>query len=166
MSYLLPPAEGTVPVSVVPETSVQIMPASDEVDSILVEDPEGVEWTYEVISPQDSIDFSETGLPGVYYITEYSAGEVTSQEAFAVNLFSRDESNIAPVLMPSLPVAVAPDAVGDANGEARPRELWPLVALAAFLLLIFEWLYAQRIVIRRAVTEIRSRRALRKLGRT
>ena len=165
VSYLLPPAEGTVPVSVAPETAVQIKPASDEVESILVEDPEGIEWTYEVISPQDSIDFSETRLPGVYYITEYSAGEVTSQEAFAVNLFSRDESNIAPVLAPSLPVAEAPDAVVDSRGDTRPRELWPLVALAAFFLLIFEWLYAQRIVIRRALTEMRSRRALRKLGR-
>jgi hypothetical protein len=105
-------------------------------------------------------------MPGVYYITEYAAGAIAVQEAFTVNLFSRDESNIAPVLTPSLPDALPPDTLDVTSQRERPREVWPHVAFGAFVLLIIEWLYAQRIVIRRSITEIRTRRALRKLGRT
>ncbi len=165
VTYLLPAAQGGVPISVVPGASVQVRAASEDVDSILVEDPDGVEWSYEVLTSSDLIDFSETRTPGVYYITEYAAGAVAAQEAFAVNLFSRDESNIAPVIAPSLP-DVLPSSTVDISRADRPREVWPLVAFGAFVLLMIEWLYAQRIVVRRALTEMRTRRALSKLERT
>ena len=46
--------------------------------------------------------------------------------------------------------------------EAAPerRELWPWVAALGLVLLMAEWLYSQRIVIRRALVERRTRRAL------
>ncbi|MEO6456781.1 MAG: VWA domain-containing protein [Chloroflexia bacterium] len=165
VAYLLPPAQGGVPVSVEPGAAVQIQPTGGDVDNILIEDPDGIEWSYDLLAPLERVAFNEARKPGVYYITEYAAGAIVAQEAFAVNLFSRDESNIAPVSAPSLPDALPIDTVvAGQTGEAR--EIWPAVAFGGFVLLIIEWLYAQRIVIRRALTEIRTRRALRRLERS
>jgi hypothetical protein len=82
-----------------------------------------------------------------------------------VNFFSRDESTALPVSSPDLPSAAQPvgsPAPAAAGQEVFKREVWPLVALGGFLLLLVEWTYAQRIAIRRALTEWQTRRGVRR----
>ena len=60
-------------------------------DKILVEDPEGHEHTAAITPGAPRMAFGDTGIPGVYYVTQYAGSDIQAQEAFAVNLFSRDE---------------------------------------------------------------------------
>jgi hypothetical protein len=132
-----------------------------KVDGILIEDPFAKEWIYKVSPEEPRVAFAETSEPGVYFVSQYAGEELVAQEAFAVNLFSRDESMIAPNPAPGLPAAapVSGDAAAPDQQLFR-REIWPLVALAGFFILLLEWVYAQRIAIRRAVTEWQTKRAL------
>jgi hypothetical protein len=104
----------------------------------------------------------------VYYVSQFDGEEIVAQEAFVVNLASRDESAVRPNPRPSLPASGSASAGGAGARQLSPfrRELWPYVALAAFIVLLAEWFVAQRITIRRAFLEWRSRRAQRRLGNT
>jgi hypothetical protein len=106
---------------------------------------------------QGTVAYGDTTQAGVYYVTQYSGDDIVAQEAFTVNLFARDETvtppNAAPGLPPGRPVSAQAPAT-------EKRELWPWVAVLGLLLLMGEWLYSQRIVVRRAVLERRARRAL------
>ena len=167
VTYLSPDPTGGLPVSVSPGTPVGIEPVSPEVDLVLVEDPAGREHRFAVSPDLPRVTFADTAQPGVYYVTHYANGQIVGQEAFAANLFMRDESMIAPNPKPDLPRAQASGTSGTASGPlpaAEPqelvrRELWPLVALLGFLLLVIEWLYAQRMAVRRGLTEVETRRA-------
>jgi len=164
VTYLLPAPSGGLPAEVAPRSPVGIEAATVGVDKILVEDPNGKEWVYDVSDERPRISYAETGHPGVYYITQYADNSVVAQEAFAVNLFSREESLIAPNPNPGLPgggAASVPAAAPAQANEIFKRELWPTVALAGFFLLLIEWLYAQRMAIRRAITEMQTRRTAR-----
>jgi hypothetical protein len=166
IAYLSPDPAGGLPVSVSPGTPVGIEPAGSNVDSILVEDPSGQEHHFPTGADRQRVTFGETSTPGVYYVTHYAGRQVVAQEAFAVNLFSRDESMITPNPSPDLPEAGdAVPATTGADAGRNPvqvrRELWPVVALIGLLLLVAEWLYAQRIVIRRWFTEMNTQRARR-----
>jgi Ca-activated chloride channel family protein len=169
VSYLLPDPTGGLPVSVSPGSPVGIDAVAPEVDKILVEDPLAKEWSYDVLTGTRRIAFAESGPPGVYYVSQYASEKLVAQEAFAVNLFSRDEGAIAPNPDPGLPEArPIVGAASDPNGGPQlfQRELWPAVALIGFALLLIEWLYAQRMAVRRAITEWQTRRALTRPNRT
>jgi hypothetical protein len=76
------------------------------------------------------------------------------------SLFARDETVTPPNAAPGLPPGRA------VTTEAPPterRELWPWVAALGLVLLMGEWLYSQRIIVRRALVERRARRALQSL---
>ena len=90
MTYLLPAPAGRLPEVVEPQTTVRIDPVSSSVDKILVEDPEGHEHTAAITPGAPRMAFGDTGIPGVYYVTQYAGSDIQAQEAFAVNLFSRD----------------------------------------------------------------------------
>lgn len=162
VTYLLPDPAAGLPSAVSPFTTVRVEEVSPVVDKILVEDPDGTEHTYPVTPEQPRVAFADTGQPGVYYVTQYSGDQVAAQEAFAVNLFSKDESATPPSAAVTLPESSAGGAENAPRAEVAREELWPLVALGGILLLLLEWVYAQRIAIRRALTEIRARRALRR----
>jgi Ca-activated chloride channel homolog len=174
VTYLLPDPTGGLPAGVSPGEPVGIAALAPAVDKVLVEDPSAKEWTYPVPNDSRRVAFAETSRPGVYYVSQYSGDKLVGQEAFAVNLFSRDESRTGPNSLPGLPVA-EPPAAGEpvasatSTAELTPsgplfrRELWPFVAVAGFTLLLIEWAYAHRIAIRRAVTERQTRRALKEL---
>lgn len=164
VTYLLPLPSGGLPVSVAPGSTVPIEAAQPEVTSLLVEDPTGKETTFPVGAERPRLAFADTDAQGVYYITQYAGEEIVAQEAFTVNLFAPDESQIAPNPSPQLPASAPAQAASGANDEVFKQELWPPVALAGIGILLLEWLYAQRMAIRRAVTEVRTRRALRKAG--
>lgn len=166
IAYLLPDPTGGVPVASQPEAPVSVGAAGKDVSKIVVEDPAGNQWTYPLTGGADHVLYPETGQLGVYYITQYAGSAVVAQEAFVVNLAARDESMIRPNLSPGLPAGIVNSGstvpVAAAN-TGEKREVWPLVALAGFGVLLIEWLFAQRMAVRRALVERRARRALRKL---
>lgn len=166
VTYLLPDPTGGVPVSVTPRSIVTVDAADQAVNRLLVEDPSGREWTYDLPPERRRVAFAETRQPGVYYLTQYAGEDIVAQEAFAVNLASRDESAIDPNPQPGLPAGARPSAGATAALQGNPfrREFWPLVAIAGFAVLLAEWFLAQRLTIRRAFLEWRNRRALRKLS--
>ncbi len=160
VSYLLPDPAAGLPSSIAPLTTIGLEAVSPVVDRVLVEDPDGREHSYTLTPEQPRAAFANTGLAGVYYVTQYAGETIAAQEAFAVNLFSRDESSTPTNASPRLPQGAQP-APGTSSEQTTRDEFWPLVALAGIALLLLEWLYAQRIAVRRAITEMRARRALR-----
>jgi Ca-activated chloride channel family protein len=167
VTYLLPEPAGGLPTLVPPGEAVGIEAVSPQVDRVLVEDPHGKEWVYPVTPANPRVAFGETGLLGVYYVTQYSGENIVAQEAFTANLFARDESVITPNPAPQLPpgLSAAANSPATAGQAGFQREIWPWIALAGFTLLLLEWAYAQRMAIRRALTERRTRRALRRAER-
>ena len=157
VTYLIPPAAGGLPESIEPGRTVSIEPQSPNVTSIVVEDPSAVEHDLDRQAGQQSVAFGGTGEAGVYYVTQYADDKIVAQEAFAVNLFARDETVTPPNSTPGLPAGRP--VVAEEPAPER-RELWPWVAGLGLILLMAEWLYSQRIVIRRALVERRTRRAL------
>jgi hypothetical protein len=168
VTYLLPDPTGGVPVAAAPRSIVEIEAVDQTTSRVLVEDPSGKEWTYDLGAERRRVAFAETRQPGVYYVSQFDGEEIVAQEAFVVNLASRDESAVRPNPRPSLPASGSASAGGAGARQLSPfrRELWPYVALAAFIVLLAEWFVAQRITIRRAFLEWRSRRAQRRLGNT
>ena len=165
ITFLLPDPTGGVPVSVAPRSIVEVEGATHSVDKVLVEDPAGKEWTYPLDAESRRVAFGETAQTGVYYVTQYAGDEIVAQEAFVVNLGSRYESVVRPNPQPGLPEGIAPTAGATSQvGDPFRRELWPYVAIAGFLVLLLEWFISQRVTIRRAFTEWRTRRALRRAG--
>jgi Ca-activated chloride channel homolog len=162
VTSLLPDPAGGLPITVDPGTTVGIDAIDSKVDKISVEDPSAKEWAYDT-GKQGRVAFAQTGQLGVYYVSQYAGADLVGQEAFAVNLFARDESMIGPVLSPGLPTGTEAASGGqgtgaqDASGEFK-REIWPIVALIGLLVLLAEWGYAQRVVIRRALLEWRAKR--------
>jgi hypothetical protein len=172
MSYLLPLPAGGLPAEVAPGEPVGISLVSTDVTRIVIEDPAAHESLLLIPEGANRAAFAETTRQGVYYVTQYAQEEIVAQEAFAVNLFSREESLATPNHSPGLPpsaAAGAPGTEGAATGRTDDtlfrRELWPLLALAGVFVLLLEWLYAQRIAVRRAIVEWQSKRAMQKLER-
>jgi hypothetical protein len=165
ITYLLPDPAAGLPAAIAPFTTIGLEAVSPVVDRVLVEDPEGREHVYALTPEQPRSPFADTGLVGVYYVTQYIGDAIAAQEAFTVNLFSRDESSTPVNTAPQLPHSVAAQpGTGAGSEQVTRQEFWPLIALAGIALLLLEWLYAQRIAIRRAITEARARRALRNAG--
>jgi hypothetical protein len=166
VTYLLPLPAGGLPDQIPPGRTVSLEAVNSSVDHIVVENPDAQEQVFQVSGEQGRAAFGDTSRTGVYYVTQYSGDTIVAQEAFAVNLFSRDESLAGPNPKPGLPSAQEQTS-GD--GDQREgegvfrRDVWPVVALVGVLVLLLEWVYAQRVVVRRALTEMRNRRALREL---
>jgi hypothetical protein len=166
VTFLLPLPAGGLPDQVPPGGTVSLEAVGASVNHIVVEDPGAVENVFQLGGNQTRIAFGDTTRTGVYYVTQYAGDTIVAQEAFAVNLFSRDESLTAPNASPGLPAGGGTASAGGGDSASEgvfQRDLWPLVAVAGVLILLLEWVYAQRVVVRRAITEMRNRRALREL---
>lgn len=111
-----------------------------EADEIVVTPPGGGQSV--TLRPSASVAFAGTDALGVYTVEQRKGGEALGEpERFAVNLFSREESNIAPVA--GLLFSGAAGEVASPN-ERRPLEVWPWVLAAALGLLAVEWWYYHR----------------------
>ena len=168
VTYLSPLPGGGLPSAVAPGEPVSISKVSDAVTSIVLEDPAAHEQTWAAPNITGSLAYGDTTAPGVYYVSQYAGTKIVAQEAFAVNLFSLAESLTPPNSNPSLPTGAQSEPSGDGNSSSNEgifrRELWPLVALLGITVLLIEWLFAQRIYIRRALTEWQTRRAAGRLN--
>jgi hypothetical protein len=160
VTYLLPPAAGGLPESIEPGRTVSIDPVSAGVTSIVIEDPLAVEHVLSRTPEQTTVAFGDTTEAGVYYVTQYAGEKIEAQEAFTVNLFARDETVTPPSASPGLPPG---RVIVEETSVTERREVWPWVAAIGLLLLMAEWLYSQRIVVRRALLERRARRALQSM---
>jgi hypothetical protein len=163
VTYLLPLPAGGLPAAVTPGEPVSISKVSPGITRIVLEQPDAQEQSWAADTITQNIAYGATTMPGVYYVTQYDGDKIVAQEAFAVNLFSQAESLTPPNTAPSLPEGVQsePQADGSSNNNEGifRRELWPVVALLGICVLLVEWLFAQRIYIRRALTEWQTRRA-------
>lgn len=121
-----PPALGAGdPISIRPDTSAE---------EIVIIGPGDRRTT---LQPSPQMSFADTALLGVYTVEQRADGKALGEpEQFAVNLFSREESSIAP--RPDLAFTGA-EASPAASSTERPLEIWPWVLLASLLLLSLEW---------------------------
>jgi Ca-activated chloride channel homolog len=111
------------------------------VDAIRITHPDG---TVQTTTAADGLAaYTGVDRPGHYRIEALAGDTVLASEFIAANLFGTGESDIAPRAPGEL-------ALG---GTARPaaseqpmanREFWPLLALAALLILLVEWAVYQR----------------------
>ena len=101
--------------------------------------PDGGVWVQEVEG--DPVSFAQSDQLGVYSIGLRSAAGEEEAGSFAVNLFSDSESNIGPVDQLQFGLMEV-DGVGEEN--VGQRELWPLLAAVALVILIIEWWFYHR----------------------
>lgn len=116
-----------------PAQSVLIRPALTA-DEVRITRPDGSQRVYPVA--EEALSFSETELPGVYTVEVRANGEPLQTEWFAVNLFSKVESAIAPRPEITIGAATLSEAQREAVGQ---QEFWPLVALLGLAALAVEW---------------------------
>lgn len=90
---------------------------------------------------RDNAVFADTTQPGVYTIEVLEGGQVTQSEPFAINLFARQESDLAPRSTVQLGGTTVTEAQEEEIGQ---REYWPWLALAALVMLLVEWLVYHR----------------------
>ena len=82
--------------------------------------------------------FSDTGQTGVYTV---ASGDGDASR-FAINLFSPQESRIAP--QESLPLSSSTPLDENRSSPDGEREIWRIAASIALALLTIEWLVYQR----------------------
>lgn len=117
--------------------SIRALPEADEI--VVTPPGDGAQST--TLQPQGQVSFAGTDKLGIYTVQQKAKGVALGEpEEFAVNLFSRDESNITP--KPDLALA---GQAGQSNGgqqapqEETPLEIWPWVLAFGLLVLAVEW---------------------------
>lgn len=95
--------------------------------------PNGVTQDYGI--ERNTVIFSETNAPGIYTLEVFNNSELLRSETFAVNLFSPNESEIAPRMVTIGGTVIT----AEAEEELGQREFWSWIALAALVMLLIEW---------------------------
>lgn len=116
--------------------TVQPQPQADEVE---VRTPEGRAERFPARGRP--VVFPRADLPGIYRVVQRGEGREIATEHFAVNLVDEEESDIRPR-----------SALFQAGGQAGAqgewvvvrREVWLWVAVAALMVLVFEWWWYHR----------------------
>jgi len=144
VDWLVPGLGGPLPAQVAPGSSVSFdlspsggsQPAGEEVATVRRPDGSSVQ-----VQPENGqVVFTDTNELGIYQV---SWGKDQGAE-FAVNLFSRQESDIRPAdSLGGASSAPASNAT-TAAGQRGMREFWHPLALLALGLLVGEWLVYQR----------------------
>ena len=130
--WLAPIGSIDLPEQTTPGMPVTIRPQMG-VDQVIVTAPSGQQWAFQAVG-DTPITFAQTQVPGLYTV-EQRRGDETLRARFAVNLFSRLESDIAP--RDEIHIGEAP--VSGQKPEAGRREWWRWPALAALGVLVIEW---------------------------
>lgn len=129
-----------------------------EAETVRVIAPDGAATTFRADQPL--LIYAETAQTGIYSVEMYSGAELIQQEFFAVNIFSDNESAIAPRAVQLGNSAAA--AATDTPEEVGQREFWSLFALIGLAILAVEWFIYHR---RLGVPRLRST-AARRFSRT
>lgn len=107
-------------------------------DAVRITRPDGAA----VVLPAtgDPLVFGDTAQRGLYQLEAFSGGDVLQAQTFAVNLFSDEESRIAPQTVTLGGVTLVQQSLD----ELGQLEFWPLLALLALAVLMLEWWFYQR----------------------
>lgn len=119
---------------------IQPLPGADHID---VQRPDHTVVALS-LSRAQNVAYDNLNLAGLYIVTQRVGNRVLSQQTYAVNLLSAQESNVTSLS----PSTVANGSSSRPSGVARkaisPYELWPYLALLAALLLLGEWWWYHR----------------------
>lgn len=97
--------------------------------------PDGSSETFP--ASEEALTFALTTQLGIYQVDLLEGAQVRGEGAFAVNLFSPEESVITPREMITIGQSgISEGAVRDEYGQ---REFWPWLAVAALVVLLIEW---------------------------
>ncbi|MEO8285546.1 MAG: VWA domain-containing protein [Chloroflexota bacterium] len=119
--------------------SIRPLPEADEI----IVTPPGSGARSTTLQPSSEVSFAGTDSLGVYTVQQFANGNpLADPEQFAVNLFSRDESDITP--RPDLAFTGTGPTEPVGQQAERPLEIWPYVLLASLLLLAVEWWFYNR----------------------
>ncbi len=155
LEWFTPRAAISVPGGLQVGQSLSIQPPLDA-SSIHFTLPDGS--TRDLPVDRQTLVFADTELPGVYTADVFAGGEVIQSAQFAVNLFSPNESDIAPRDTISLSNTTISAATRDEVGQ---REFWPWAALLGLLILLIEWyVYQRRLQVRTVFKPTLRRRQL------
>lgn len=152
IEWLAPGRAGLIPASISPGAPIRL--------AGLLADPARAEFGITIIRPdggKEHIDpdigdpvFSGTGQLGLYTI-DTGGGNLIH---FSVNLFSLQESQIAPI--PSIQVTGIEQASGNETRFSAAHEWWRVVALLALALLTIEWFVYHRTTLLQLIQRIRT----------
>jgi Ca-activated chloride channel homolog len=125
------------------QTSLLLVQPLPGVDHIDVERPDR---TTVALAPtkEQSIAYDDADLAGLYVVTQRTGSRVLSQQTYAVNLLSAQESNIRSLPVPAFPASGTPGRAGGGTAGVAPYELWPYLAVFGALLLLGEWWWYHR----------------------
>lgn len=117
--------------------AVIIRPPLDA-DTVRVTAPNGT--VTDLPLERQTVVYNDATQPGIYRLDVLAGETISRTQSFAVNLFSPDDSDIAPrqVTIGGVPVT------GDAREEPGQREFWWAAALIALAVLLIEWLIYHR----------------------
>jgi len=91
-----------------------------------------------------TVVFADTASTGIYRLELLEGNDVIGEQPFAVNLFSRQESIIAPIPLENFQL-LGTTLLTEEQEEIGQQEFWGLFALLAVLVLLIEWFtYHQR----------------------
>jgi hypothetical protein len=136
-NWLAPPSVSTEDAAIHPGDPVTLRPMVGSTE-VAVQVPSGERTTYTVLG-EEPISFASTQDVGLYGVEQQVGGRV-QRSAFAVNLFSEDESRIAP----RDEIAVGSATVVQTEAPPGRREWWRWPALAALIVLVIEWAVDKR----------------------
>ena len=117
-----------------------MLPVAGRAAQIKIRRPDGSTDTVQT-SGADNVPYARTREVGVYR----AEPGVEGRDAFAVNLFSASESNVAP----NDKFAIGADVV-PATGSVRTvnKPIWPYLLLAALVIVLLEWtIYNKRVFV-------------------
>ncbi|MDQ6694870.1 MAG: VWA domain-containing protein [Chloroflexota bacterium] len=136
INYLLPSDSIETPVSLTPGSPLSLRPPAGT-DHVVVTSPAPASRS-STFPSSSQVTYADTSDTGVYTVQYLTGGKLTGNpELFAVNLFSQEESMIAP--NPDLAFIGAQPTSAQSNSAQHPQEIWPWVVGASLLLLTFEW---------------------------
>ncbi len=140
IDWLAPGARSPIPSQVKPGESLAFN-APEGAQSASITRPDGT--AIQLQAENGKFLFTDTTQLGTYQVTfPAEQGQTQRSAAFAVNLFSPQESSLKPA--DNLPGLAAQEAPGGAAAQLARREWWRPLALLALGLLIGEWLVYQR----------------------
>lgn len=141
--WYTPPRALEVGDSISPGTPLPIHPYAG--DSVRITLPNDEKVTFDM-SETAQVAFADTSQTGIYTVEIRDGERTLATESFAVNLFDDMESNITPRDSVVIGTIAFSDAVREDVGQ---REWWRELAVLGLIILLVEWLYYHRAVLRK-----------------
>lgn len=119
------------------------LPLNPRTDTVEVVDPAG---ETQEIAITGTLHLDNVNQPGLYQVREYSGNSLVYTGQFTINAGTPLESDLRPQPLPSIgtPYIALDDATtssGDGPAQHATQPIWPWLALAALMVLLFEWVY-------------------------